>query len=308
MRRLLAIALAAALGFTLPARADTTIGPITFGPVFDCTTTPGTCTIAAGGVTNAMLAGSIAAAKLAPLSSSDLRGLLTDETGSGAAVFGTSPTISAPTLSGTVAGTYTIGGTPTLGAALTLLGSGQISSAGWIGIGGTPAAQLHTQGNISAAAWTTNGIQWRTSAATLTDTSSSGTVAGVSASNFAVPTLAASNSTTYTRAATFRIGNAPTAGTNVTISNGLALWVAAGKSEFAGGVQIGAGTTNLTLSAAELGFEKITATGTAPGAGGGKVELVCGTNAGTAKIIAYAGTSTTAATVLDNIGSGVSGC
>lgn len=46
------------------------------------------------------------------------------------------------------------------------------------------------------------------------------------------------------------------------------------------------------------------ASGTAPGAGSIKLEVVAGTNAGTCKIIAYAGTSTTASTVLDNIGSG----
>lgn len=68
------------------------------------------------------------------------------------------------------------------------------------------------------------------------------------------------------------------------------------------------GATALTLALGELGFDKITATGTAPGAIGGKIELVCGTNAGSAKLIAYAGTSTTPATILDNIGSGVTGC
>jgi len=46
----------------------------------------------------------------------------------------------------------------------------------------------------------------------------------------------------------------------------------------------------------------------APGAGAVKTEVVCGTNRGTAKIIAYAGTSNTPTTVLDNIGSGVAGC
>lgn len=66
--------------------------------------------------------------------------------------------------------------------------------------------------------------------------------------------------------------------------------------------------TPLTLSAGETGIAKITASGTAPGAAGGKLALVCGTNAGTAKLIAYAGTSTTPVTVIDNIGSGVTGC
>jgi hypothetical protein len=53
---------------------------------------------------------------------------------------------------------------------------------------------------------------------------------------------------------------------------------------------------------------KRTATGGNPGAAVGTLELVCGTTAGTAKLIAYAGTSTTPVTVADNIGSGVIGC
>jgi hypothetical protein len=64
----------------------------------------------------------------------------------------------------------------------------------------------------------------------------------------------------------------------------------------------------LGVVAAELGFQRIAATGTAAGAGGGKLELVCGTNSGTAKLIAYAGTSTTPVTLLDNIGAGNTGC
>lgn len=51
---------------------------------------------------------------LATPSSANLLAALTDETGTGAAVFGTSPTISAPVLSGTTTGTYTLGGTPTI--------------------------------------------------------------------------------------------------------------------------------------------------------------------------------------------------
>lgn len=68
------------------------------------------------------------------------------------------------------------------------------------------------------------------------------------------------------------------------------------------------GGTSVTLSSGELGFTKITATAQAPGASGGKIEMVCGTNAGSVKIIAYGGTSTTPVTITDNIGSGVSGC
>lgn len=71
-------------------------------------------------------------------------------------------------------------------------------------------------------------------------------------------------------------------------------------------LSVGAGA--LTLTTGAVGLSRITASGTAPGAGGGKLELVCGTNAGTAKLVIAAGTSATALTVLDNIGAGVSGC
>lgn len=80
-----------------------------------------------------------------------------------------------------------------------------------------------------------------------------------------------------------------------------------GNTVLAGSLMVGS-TTALTLSTGEIGLPKITASGTAPGAAGGKFELVCGTNAGSAKLIAYAGTSTTPVTILDNIGSGVTGC
>lgn len=54
----------------------------------------------------------------------------------------------------------------------------------------------------------------------------------------------------------------------------------------------------------EVALGKISASGSAPGAGVLKFEAVAGTTGGTCKIIAYAGTSTTPTTVIDNVGSG----
>lgn len=68
------------------------------------------------------------------------------------------------------------------------------------------------------------------------------------------------------------------------------------------------GVTTLTLTAGAIGLPKMTASGTAPGATGAKLEVVCGTNAGTAKLVIYAGTSGTALDIKDNIGAGVTGC
>lgn len=52
--------------------------------------------------------------QFASTTSAQLAGIISDESGSGALLFGTSPTIASPTFSGTFAGTYTIAGTPTL--------------------------------------------------------------------------------------------------------------------------------------------------------------------------------------------------
>lgn len=74
------------------------------------------------------------------------------------------------------------------------------------------------------------------------------------------------------------------------------------------GNNLSLGSATLTISSGSMGLSKITASAAAAGAGGGKIELVCGTNAGTAKLIVYAGTSATPVTILDNIGAGVTGC
>lgn len=58
----------------------------------------------------------------------------------------------------------------------------------------------------------------------------------------------------------------------------------------------------------DMNIPKRVANTTAPGAANAKFEVVCGTGAGSAKLIMYAGTSTTAVTVIDNVGSGVTGC
>lgn len=84
------------------------------------------------------------------------------------------------------------------------------------------AAPLTMSGNISSAAWTTNGIRIKGVAATLTDTTSSGTVATAYTNNLGGNTIAASSSTTFTDYySNFMTG--PTAGTNVTFTRSWAL-------------------------------------------------------------------------------------
>jgi len=69
---------------------------------------------------------------------------------------------------------------------------------------------------------------------TYTDIVSSGTVSNAFSSLFVPGTFAARLATTYTTAATVYISAAPTAGTNVTLTNPYALYVAAGTSYFGG--------------------------------------------------------------------------
>lgn len=138
-------------------------------------------------------------------------------TGTGAMVLATTPTLVTPVLgvatgtslalSGCTIGTdkFCVTGTSTLTGA-TVVSSGSLSLSG----------------NISAAAWTTSGVRYKNGAATLTDTSSSGTVAAAYTNVFGGNTIAASSSTTFTNYVSSYFTD-PAAGTNVTLTNKWAL-------------------------------------------------------------------------------------
>lgn len=98
--------------------------------------------------------------------------------------------------------------------------------------GSTPAISINT-GSMSAPAWTTNGLAFTGTAATLTDTSSSGTVATEAAVAFPAYTIAASSATTLTHLVELYLP-IPLAGTNVTATNAYSLYVA-GQSYFVSG-------------------------------------------------------------------------
>jgi hypothetical protein len=191
----------------------------------------------------------------------------TTGTTSGKVVFDTSPTITGATLTtasvngvtlttggGTTTflnanGTYTTpgggSGTVTSIVAGTGLTGGTITTTGtialdltrantWTGAITASTSPFTISGAQSASAWTTNGIQLDIAAASLTDTSSSGTVAATTVNGIGQPTLLASSATTYTDSSTLYIAGAPISSTNVTQTNPWALRIGAGNVKFPG--------------------------------------------------------------------------
>jgi hypothetical protein len=142
----------------------------------------GTLAVANGGTGIASFGSGIATFFGTP-SSANLASAVTDETGSGALVFGTAPTLTGATVD---SGTLTL------------------------------------SGNQSAAAWTTNGIRLKGISGTLTDTTSSGTVAAAYTNKLGGNTIAASSATTFTNYMSGYFSE-PVAGTNVTLTNKWAL-------------------------------------------------------------------------------------
>jgi hypothetical protein len=102
-------------------------------------------------------------------------------------------------------------------------------------------------GNSNVSAVVT-GLGLKAIASTYTENvvAASATIANAAIHAIGTPTLASANaSVTATNAATFFIQNAPTAGSNMTLTNRYALFVSAGDSFFGGNVR----TTNLTTGA-----------------------------------------------------------
>lgn len=120
-------------------------------------------------------------------------------------------------------------------------------------------------GSQSAAAWTTNGLRLKGVSGTLTDTTSSGTVAAQYTDVLGGNTIAASSATTYTEydAVHFK---APVAGTNVTFTNSFALGadsVSFGTSNPFRVTTAGAATaTSLAVGGATLAGNALAVTGT----------------------------------------------
>lgn len=142
-------------------------------------------------------------------------------------------------------GTLTI--SPTTGAVVASLNVGHANV--WNATQLINGAGFGLEGNISASAWSTNGIKYVNISGTLTDTSSSGTVATAVYTNvFGGNTIAASNTVTYD----FYYGTYfknEVAGSNVTLAEEYAL--GADSAQFNGPVNVSNGI--LTSNAVSTG-------------------------------------------------------
>lgn len=102
-------------------------------------------------------------------------------------------------------------------------------------------ASLYILGTKTSTAPSTTGGFFHSQGGTYTDnSSSSGTIATAMFNSFWTPVYAATNvGVTVTDAATVYIEAAPSAGTNVTLTNKWALYIAAGNAKFAGSLTLG---------------------------------------------------------------------
>ncbi len=142
-------------------------------------------------------------------------------------------TLTSLTLSGAISGATTIGASGVVSLTNTTL-STSASTGGLVLSGGLGIAKNITIGgtNFSASSWTTSGIQLKALATTYTNssTASFGIAASAVINSFAQSTIAATNSLVVTtKAATVYIDNAPTAGTNMTLTNAYSLWIGGGQ-------------------------------------------------------------------------------
>ena len=125
------------------------------------------------------------------------------------------------------------------------------STNGLIGINtNAPGAALHVGGGSPTSSWGVNGGLVRVQSSFLNDSGSvGGTISFNVVSGFGITNLAANTASTYTNAATVYIAGSPGASTNVSITNGYSLYVAAGQVFIAttGNGGQGTGTTTGAL-------------------------------------------------------------
>lgn len=144
-------------------------------------------------------------------------GLSPSVVGTGSMVLATSPALITPALGVATATSVAIGGGSIGADALEVNGSTTHNGAVVVA-----SASFGLSGNQSVAAWTTNGVRYKNVSGTLTDTTSSGTVATAYTDSWGGNTIAASSATTFTNYVTSYFRD-PVAGSNVTLTNKWAL-------------------------------------------------------------------------------------
>lgn len=141
------------------------------------------------GTTFALTSGNLS--QFSSTTSAQLLGIISDETGSGSLVFGTSPTIGTPTISGGTINNASVGATtPSTGAFTTLSASSTVSGAGFTSLFASPPAIGSTSANTGAFTTLSASTGSATTAATFTTSGSGSTLkivdTGGSGANFAI--------------------------------------------------------------------------------------------------------------------------
>jgi hypothetical protein len=226
--QLQAAAVAGTNTLTVPAATDTLVARATTDTLTNKSISGGTNTlsnIANASLTNSTISGVALGSNLFTLTfGTHLTSGGSSYNGS-AAVTITSDATNANTASTIVArdgsGNFTAG---TITASLTGHASLDLALTGGTLTGAlvVSGATFGLSGNISQAAWTTSGGRYANVPGTLTDTTSSGTVAAAYTDVFGGNTIAASSAVTFTNYISLYVNN-PVAGTNVTMTNKWAL-------------------------------------------------------------------------------------
>lgn len=252
-------------------------------------------------------------------------------TGSGTVVvLATTPTLVTPIL-GVATGTSLALGGATIGSnALAVTGTalfnGAVTLASGISISGSGAGT--SSGFVDYVAQSAGSYYFNARSVVRSGANGSLTISNNAETNSFILTAAAASATPNMQLGAAAVDTAPVAQT-LSVQNTLAGgtsnvagadWSLVGslsKGNLNGGrflvklAQLGASGTTVNAAATIGGWDpysligaKVTDPATAPGAGFTALRWVAGTNAGTAKLVAYAGTSTTPVTVVDNVGGG----